>query len=248
MTKPDEDELRRDYCEGLLSLRKVADKHGIAKSTLIDIARRNNWVREKNPTNKSDQNSRSEKTVGNEGRSDRRDRASPDVDHDSDDKKRTDEPQESEGILKPQHEQFALNIAQGMPMKDAAICAGYSPTRAESQSSVLMKRPDIRARIKELRQQAALLVTFDAKDLAELSYKSAKLALDNKKFGQVAPNVKNAAQLTGIDMSTNKTEVNVDLAGLSYGKVCIVTPANCPPEVWASHMEKLREGKQTAQS
>ncbi|WP_447875612.1 terminase small subunit [Serratia fonticola] len=159
-----------------------------------------------------------------------------------------DRPQESEGILKPQHEQFALNIAQGMPMKDAAICAGYSPTRAESQSSVLMKRPDIRARIKELRQQAALLVTFDAKDLAELSYKSAKQALANKKFGQVAPNVKNAAQLTGIDMSTNKTEVNVDLVGLSYGKVCIVTPANCPPEVWASHMEKLREGKQTAQS
>lgn len=158
------------------------------------------------------------------------------------------QPQVNGGILKPQHEQFALNIAQGMPMKDAAICAGYSPARAETQSSILMKRPEIRARIKELRQQAALLVTFDAKDLAELSYKSAQQALKNQKFGQVAPNVKNAAQLTGIDMSTNKTEVNVDLAGLSYGKVCIVTPANCPPEVWASHMEKLREGKQTAQS
>ncbi|BEN39457.1 hypothetical protein PTR23_03260 [Serratia nevei] len=56
--------------------------------------------------------------------------------------------------------------------------------------------------------------------------------------------MKNAAQLTGIDMSTNKTEVNVELAGLSYGKVCIVTPA----DVWAAHMEKLREGKPTAQS
>ncbi|CQJ55167.1 terminase small subunit [Yersinia enterocolitica] len=157
-------------------------------------------------------------------------------------------PQESEGILKPQHEQFAQNIVQGMPMKDAAICAGYSPTRAESQSSILMRRPDIRSRIKELRQQAALLVTFDAKDLADLSYKAAKEARAAGKFGQVAPNIKNAAQLTGLDMSTNKTEVNVDLAGLSYGKVCIVTPATCPPDVWASHMEKLREGKQTAQS
>lgn len=155
---------------------------------------------------------------------------------------------ESPGILKPQHEQFAQNVAQGMPAKDAAVCAGYAPTNAEWQASTLLKRPDVKARIQELRNDAALLVSFNAGHLAELSFKSAKQALANKKFGQVAPNVKNAAQLTGIDMSTNKTEVNVDLAGLSYGKVCIVTPANCPPEVWASHMEKLREGKQTAQS
>ncbi|EPH7219931.1 MULTISPECIES: hypothetical protein [Serratia] len=40
-------------------------------------------------------------------------------------------------------------------------------------------------------------------------------------------------------MSTNKTEVNVDLAGLSYGKVCIVPVANCSTDVWAAHMEKL---------
>lgn len=154
--------------------------------------------------------------------------------------------QESAGILKPQHENFAQNIARGMQQKEAAICAGYSPSRADSQASILFKRPDVRRRIRELRQDAALLVSFDAKDLAELSYKSAKAALDAEKFGQVAPNIKNAAQLTGIDMS-NKTEVNVDLAGLSYGKVCIVTPSNCPPEAWTAHMDKLREGKQTAQ-
>lgn len=155
---------------------------------------------------------------------------------------------ESQSLLKPQHEQFAQNIAQGMPQKEAAICAGYAPTNAESQASVLLRRPDIKARVKELRNEAALLVSFNAGHLAELSYKSAQLALKNQKFGQVAPNVKNAAQLTGIDMSSNKTEVNVDLAGLSYGKVCIVTPANCPADVWAAHMEKLREGKPTAQS
>ncbi|MDR8492663.1 terminase small subunit [Serratia nevei] len=157
-------------------------------------------------------------------------------------------PKESQSLLKPQHEQFAQNIAQGMPQKEAAICAGYAPTNAESQASVLLRRPDIKARVKELRNEAALLVSFNAGHLAELSYKSAQLALKNQKFGQVAPNVKNAAQLTGIDMSSNKTEVNVDLAGLSYGKVCIVTPANCPEDVWASHMEKLREGKPIAQS
>ncbi|MGO2458776.1 MAG: terminase small subunit [Ewingella sp.] len=158
------------------------------------------------------------------------------------------EPPENEGVLKPQHEQFAQNIARGMTQKEAAICAGYSPTRADTQAPILLKRPDVRRRIRELRQEAALLVTFDAKDLAELSYKSAQQALVDKKFGQVAPNVKNAAQLTGIDMAASKTEVNVDLAGLSYGKVCIVTPANCPSDVWASHMEKLRAGKTIAQS
>lgn len=158
-----------------------------------------------------------------------------------------DETTESVGILKPQHETFAQNIAQGMTQKDAAICAGYSPTRADTQAPILLKRPDVRHRIRELRQEAALLVTFNAKDLADLSFKAAQDALQDKKFGQVAPNIKNAAQLTGIEMSTNKTEVNVDLAGLSYGKVCIVTPATCPPDVWDAHMEKLREGKQITQ-
>jgi phage terminase small subunit len=154
--------------------------------------------------------------------------------------------QEKQGILKPQHEQFAQNIAQGMPQKEAAICSGFAPSNAESQSSKLLKRPDVRQRIRELRQEAAFLVSFNAKDLADLSFKAAKEASAAGKFGQVAPNVKNAAQLTGIDMS-NKTEVNVDLAGLSYGKVCIVTPSSCPPDIWAAHMEKLREGKVTAQ-
>lgn len=154
--------------------------------------------------------------------------------------------QESDGLLRPQHESFAQNIAQGMTQKEAAICAGYSPTRAEAQASTLMRRPDVRARIQELRKEAALLVSFNAKHLADLSYQAAKEALDGGKFGQVAPNIKNAAQLTGIDM-TNKTEVNVELAGLSYGKVCIVTPATCTPEVWQAHMAKLAAGKPTAQ-
>lgn len=123
----------------------------------------------------------------------------------------------------------------------ASICLG-------GYSSLLMSRPDVKARVQELRNNAALLVSFNAGHLAELLYKSTQLALANKKLGQVAPNVKNAAQLTGIDMSTNKTEVNVELAGLSYGKVCIVTPANCPADVWVAHMEELREGKPTAQS
>lgn len=69
---------------------------------------------------------------------------------------------ESPSLLKPQHEQFAQNIAQGMPQKEAAICAGYAPTNAESQASILMSRPDVKARVQELRNNAALLVSFNA--------------------------------------------------------------------------------------
>nr|WP_235845312.1 terminase small subunit [Morganella psychrotolerans] len=89
---------------------------------------------------------------------------------------------ESAGILKPQHETFAQNIAQGMPQKEAAICAGYSPSRADTQAPILLKRPDVRQRIRELRQEAALLVSFNAKDLADLSFKAAKDALTDKKI------------------------------------------------------------------
>ena len=62
--KPDQESIKSDYCAGQLSIKAVADKHGIAKTTLIDLARRNEWVREK-PTKKADQKKRSEnKTVG----------------------------------------------------------------------------------------------------------------------------------------------------------------------------------------
>ncbi|EAQ4377948.1 terminase small subunit [Salmonella enterica] len=56
MSRPDESSLKSDYCAGVLSIQKVAVKHNIAKSTLIDMAKKYQWVREKNPTKKSDQN------------------------------------------------------------------------------------------------------------------------------------------------------------------------------------------------
>lgn len=43
-----------------------------------------------------------------------------------------------------------------------------------------MNRPDVKAYVQELRNNAALLVSFNAGHLAELSYKSAQLALANK--------------------------------------------------------------------
>ncbi|WP_208952179.1 terminase small subunit [Rahnella sp. ChDrAdgB13] len=67
MSNRNEEDIRADYCAGILSIQKVADKHGLKKSTLIDLAERRGWVRNKapakvvkkkptNPTKKSDQN------------------------------------------------------------------------------------------------------------------------------------------------------------------------------------------------
>lgn len=50
----DGEAIRRDYCAGVLSLQKVAHKHGIAKTTLIDMANKHHWARQKTPTNTAD--------------------------------------------------------------------------------------------------------------------------------------------------------------------------------------------------
>lgn len=60
----DMEALKSDYCAGVLSIQKVADKHGISKSTLIDRAKKYGWIRKKSgkknpsriPSRKSDQN------------------------------------------------------------------------------------------------------------------------------------------------------------------------------------------------
>lgn len=74
MAKPDMESIKRDYCAGELSIQKVADRHGIAKSTLIDMAKKSKWVRQKKPTKKPDQTNqkpRPKKTVGrSDGRTD----------------------------------------------------------------------------------------------------------------------------------------------------------------------------------
>lgn len=228
--------IERDYRSGALSIREIAKKYGINEKTIRNRRDAEEWKQERAETPQDIRSTENGEVV-----------ESNNFDTSRTDEKSADHPQNSAPVLRTQWEEFARNIASGMPPKDAAICAGYSPTRAEAQSSVLFKRPEIKQRIRELRAETALLVSFDARDLADLSYNAAKAAKAAGKFGQVAPNVKNAAQLTGIEMG-NKTEVNVDLAGLSYGKVCIVTPANCPTDIWASYMEKLREGKTIAQS
>lgn len=67
MGNRNEEDIRADYCAGILSIQKVADKYGMGKTTLIDLAKNRGWIRKKepaksakkkptNPTKKADQN------------------------------------------------------------------------------------------------------------------------------------------------------------------------------------------------
>ena len=235
MAKPNWEAIEQEYRSGQLSIRAIADKYGVNEKTIRNRIKSAGWVISDSP-----QKVRSADNVENQSQTG--------INADLTSNQSAAKPQENESILKAQWEQFAVNISQGMTQKDAAVCAGYSPRSAESQASILLRQPAIKARIKELRADSALLASFNARDLADLSFNAAKEAAAAKQFGQVAPNVKNAAQLIGVEMGASKTAVDVNLAGLSYGKVCIVTPANCDATIWAAHMDRLREGKQTARS
>lgn len=52
----DMEALKSDYCAGVLSIQDVADKHGIPRTTLSELAKREGWKRQKRPSKKSVQN------------------------------------------------------------------------------------------------------------------------------------------------------------------------------------------------
>lgn len=53
------------------------------------------------------------------------------------------------------HEKFCLEVIAGRSRKDAVINAGYSEHSARMYPFILLRRPDIQARIKELQEAAA---------------------------------------------------------------------------------------------
>lgn len=120
--KPDEGALKRDYCAGVLSIQKVADRHGIAKSTLMDMAKKYGWMRQKNPSKKSVQNKNGrtdEKTVEREKSDAKKNSLAAGDDGD-------DSPDEASNFgLSPQQANFAHYVAEGKSRVDAYRLAGY---------------------------------------------------------------------------------------------------------------------------
>ncbi|WP_237929964.1 terminase small subunit [Buttiauxella sp. S19-1] len=163
MSKPDESELKSDYCSGLLSIQKVADKHGIAKSTLVDLAKKHCWERLKSPSKNSVQNING-RTVG---RTDGRGKPSqkksakkksenfslPNITDKNDDPDNTFVPEyfgisEQQGI-------FAEHVAAGKPIVDAYRLAGYKAegNAAYVTASQLLRNPKVARAIRWLRDK-----------------------------------------------------------------------------------------------
>jgi phage terminase small subunit len=62
-------------------------------------------------------------------------------------------------LKKVRYELFAQEVAKGLSQTQAAIVAGYSVNDADSRGSKLAARPDIRARVEELRPRIDKPVT-----------------------------------------------------------------------------------------
>lgn len=97
------------------------------------------------------------------------------------------------------HEKFALALFKGMSQKDAAIGAGYKPSRARQTASRLATNGNIVARILELHQKAesdAIMSVRERKErLSEIARKGNPNLADpisairelNKMEGSYAP-------------------------------------------------------------
>ena len=132
--KPEEGDIKRDYCAGVLSIGDVAIKHGIAKSTLIDLAKRRGWIRKKKPpkkptkkpTKKPDQN-KNGRTVGRSEKTEINLSAQVKAELLNKESKQSDETiiSADEFGLSEQQAIFAEYVVSGKTLVDAYRLAGY---------------------------------------------------------------------------------------------------------------------------
>ena len=88
----------------------------------------------------------------------------------------------------PQHEAFALHVAEGKSKRDAAVAAGYSEKSASTIGGRLSKKVEISRRIEELQAQVATAVvekvsiTVDRllEEYAKLAFLDIRKAFDSK--------------------------------------------------------------------
>lgn len=166
MSRPDENALKSDYCAGVLSIQKVADKHGVRKSTLIDKAKKNQWVREKNPTKIYDQNVNGRSDGREEKRAKKADEKNPEnfpPDNGHDDNSYTFDPDDF-GISEQQGI-FAELVAAGKNLVEAYRLADYQGegNAAYVNASRLLRNAKVYRAIRWLRdkRQRRLALTED---------------------------------------------------------------------------------------
>lgn len=99
------------------------------------------------------------------------------------------------GVLyNPKHENFAQHIAAGAPREEAHVKAGY--TGNKQSAYVLARRPEIKARVRELQGMAAAKIELSRKDILDRIFQDWELA---RKLGQCASALK-AGELMGKEL------------------------------------------------
>lgn len=164
MSRPDENALKSDYCAGVLSIKMVADKHGIAKSTLIDMAKRHQWVRQKKPPKKSVQNENGRMV----GRTTERENPHPKTSGDNVLNSPSGQNEEEhfnpdEFGISDQQAKFAMLVAQGKNLIEAYRLAGYEGTGnvASAAASRLLRNVKVYRAISWFRNQYQKRYTAD---------------------------------------------------------------------------------------
>jgi phage terminase small subunit len=103
----------------------------------------------------------------------------------------------------PKREAFARLIAEGTPPQDAYIQAGYRGgyTGAQSHSYVLRDKPEVRARIEELKAGARRRHEVTMDSLTDEYEQARKLAMDIESPGAAVSATTGKAKLHGLDKS-----------------------------------------------
>lgn len=109
------------------------------------------------------------------------------------------------------HEKFALALFQGMSQKDAAIAAGYKPSRAYETASRLVRNGKIAARIIELHGKASSKAILTVKQRKERLTHIAEEDNEAKVGYQRHPNILAIAELN--KMEGEYAPAKVEVAG-----------------------------------
>ena len=139
------------------------------------------------------------------------------------------------GILKnPRHEHFAQLVASGVNQAEAARTAGFSEHTAKEQGSRLLTRPDVKARVEELRPRFAERVA--ATTSLTQAYVLEKLHENMKRAMQLEPVYDSTGKPTGeyryegsianraLELIGKELGMFVDQKKVQFGRLAEATP------------------------
>jgi len=88
--------------------------------------------------------------------------------------------------LTTQQRLFAAGVAQGLPLGEAAVSAGYAASNAEAYGSRLAKKSHVAQEIERMRAKAEVVALGSKAELLNLTWQRIQAADNNRDFAQLA--------------------------------------------------------------